>query len=39
MLAERDTRRHAMVVRPGTYQLRVARDAVDTGFTVPVELA
>jgi beta-glucosidase len=32
-LAERDTGRHAMVVRPGAYRIRVARDAVDPGIT------
>ncbi len=39
VLAERDTGRHAMVVRPGSYEIRVARDAVDPGVTSRVELA
>ena len=38
-LAERDTERHAMVVRPGTYAVRVARHALDPGITTDVELA
>jgi beta-glucosidase len=38
-LAERDTDRHAMVVRSGTYAVRVARHAVDPGITTDVELA
>jgi beta-glucosidase len=37
-LAERDTGRHAMVVRPGLYEVRVARDAVDPGISARVEL-
>jgi beta-glucosidase len=35
-LAERDTGRHAMVVRPGAYRFRVARDAVDPGITAEI---
>ncbi len=31
-LAERDTEQHAMVVRPGAYRFRVARNAVDPGI-------
>ena len=38
-LAERDTVRHAMVVRPGTYEVRVARHAADPGVTTRVDLA
>lgn len=38
-LAERDTATHAMVVRPGTYQMRVARHAADPGTTVSVPVA
>ncbi len=38
-LAERDTVRHAMVVRPGTYEVRVARHATDPGVTALVDLA
>jgi beta-glucosidase len=37
-LAERDTGRHAMVVRPGAYRIRVARDAVDPGITGEIVL-
>ena len=37
-LAERDPERHAMVVRTGTYDLRVARHACDPGITLEVEL-
>ena len=37
-LAERDTVGHAMVVRPGTYEVRVARHAGDPGVTTRVEL-
>jgi hypothetical protein len=35
-LAERDTDRHTMVVRPGGYRVRVARDAVDPGITAEI---
>lgn len=35
-LAERDTDAHAMVVRPGTYDVRVARDATDPGISARV---
>jgi beta-glucosidase len=38
-LAARDPERHAMVVRSGTYDLRIARHACDPGITVEVELA
>ncbi len=38
-LAERDTDRHAMVVRPGVYEVRVARHAADPGVATRVELA
>ena len=31
-LAERDVDRHAMVIRPGTYRVRVARHASDGGI-------
>jgi beta-glucosidase len=37
-LAERDTDRHAMVVRPGAYRVRVARDASDPGIPTEVTL-
>jgi beta-glucosidase len=37
-LSERDTDSHAMVVRPGRYELRVARDASDPGIQLPVEV-
>jgi beta-glucosidase len=37
-LAERDTGRHAMVVQPGAYRIRVARDAVDPGITGEIVL-
>jgi beta-glucosidase len=37
-LAERDTQAHAMVVRPGAYEVRVARHAGDTGTSVTVAL-
>ncbi len=36
--AERDTARHAMVVRPGAYRIRVARNATDPGFTSEITL-
>jgi beta-glucosidase len=35
-LAERDVDRHAMVIRPGTYLVRVARHASDEGISIPV---
>ena len=38
-LAERDTTDHAMVVRPGRYELRVARHAADAGQALTVELS
>jgi beta-glucosidase len=37
-LAERDTTSHSMVVRPGSYQVRVARHASDEGTTVALTL-
>ncbi|HMK10058.1 MAG TPA: glycoside hydrolase family 3 C-terminal domain-containing protein, partial [Acidimicrobiales bacterium] len=37
-LAIRDTDRHAMVVRPGAYDLRVARSAEEAGVAVRVEI-
>ena len=37
-LAERDTSAHAMVVRAGTYEVRVARHAGDPGTTISVAL-
>ena len=37
-LAERDLESHSMVVRPGTYQLRVARHAVDPGIERSVDV-
>jgi beta-glucosidase len=37
-LAERDVDAHAMVVRPGGYELRVARHAADPGITLEVEI-
>ena len=37
-LAERDTVAHAMVVRPGRYELRVARHAVDVGIQLQVDV-
>ncbi len=37
-LAERDTDHHTMVVRPGSYELRVARHAGDPGIAMVVEL-
>jgi len=36
--AERDTERHAMVVRPGARRIRVARHAADPGITTEVTL-
>ncbi len=36
-LAERDTTAHTMVVRPGRYDLRVARHAEDEGIALTVE--
>ena len=38
-LAVRDVERHAMVVRPGTYELRVARSAVDEGIGLTVTVS
>jgi hypothetical protein len=38
-LAERDTGAHAMVVRSGRYEVRVARHAGDEGITVPVTIS
>jgi beta-glucosidase len=38
-LAERDTGFHAMVVRPGDYEVRVARHACDAGRSARVALA
>jgi beta-glucosidase len=35
-LAERDTDAHAMVVRPGPYEVRVARNATDPGISAQV---
>ena len=37
-LAERDLESHSMVVRPGTYRLRVARHAVDPGIERSVDI-
>jgi beta-glucosidase len=37
-LAERDLESHSMVVRPGTYRLRVARHAVDPGIELSVDV-
>jgi beta-glucosidase len=37
-VAERDTERHSMVVRPGAYGVRVARHALDPGVTSQVTL-
>jgi beta-glucosidase len=36
--AERDTELHALVVRPGNYELRLARHATDTGISAQVRL-
>jgi beta-glucosidase len=38
MLAERDIERHAMVIRPGVYRIRVARHASDPGITAEITL-
>jgi beta-glucosidase len=38
-LAERDTASHSMVVRTGRYELRFARNAVDAGVTIDLELS
>jgi beta-glucosidase len=37
-LAERDTERHAMVVRPGAYRIRVARHSSDPGIAAEITL-
>jgi beta-glucosidase len=37
-LAERDVASHSMVVRPGSYQLRVARHAADDGVRLSITL-
>jgi beta-glucosidase len=37
-LAERDVASHSMVVRPGRYQLRVARSASDPGIGLQVDI-
>jgi hypothetical protein len=37
-LAERDPGAHAMVVRPGVYELRVARHAGDSGISAEVSV-
>jgi beta-glucosidase len=37
-LAERDLASHSMVVRPGTYRLRVARHAADLGIELSVDV-
>jgi beta-glucosidase len=37
-LAERDIDAHAMVVRPGTYEVRVARNATDPGIAVQLPI-
>ncbi len=37
-LAERDLARHATVVRPGTYELRIGRHARDPGIGLEVEV-
>jgi len=38
VLSERDTVAHSMTVRPGIYELRVARHACDTGIAVQVAI-
>ena len=38
-LAERDTDSHSMIVRPGTYQMRVARVRSDDGWATRVTVA
>ena len=38
-LAVRDVEQHAMVVRPGTYELRVARSAADEGIGLTVTVS
>jgi beta-glucosidase len=38
-LAVRDVEQHAMVTRPGTYELRVARSAVDKGIPLAVTVS
>jgi hypothetical protein len=35
----RDVEQHAMVVRPGTYELRVARSAADEGIGLTVTVS
>lgn len=37
-LAERDVATHSMVVRPGSYGLRVARHAADHGIMLHVDI-
>jgi beta-glucosidase len=37
--AVRDATRHAMVVRPGRYALRVARSAADAGIGLEVDVS
>jgi beta-glucosidase len=37
-LTERDVHAHKMVVRPGRYQLRIARHAADPGVSLEIEL-
>ncbi len=37
-VAERDVRSHSMVVRPGRYQVRVARHAADPGIGLEVDI-
>jgi beta-glucosidase len=37
-LSERDLESHSMVVRPGTYELRVARHAADEGIVLVVDV-
>jgi hypothetical protein len=37
--AVRDVSRHAMVVRPGRYTLRVARSAADAGIALEVDVS
>ncbi len=38
-LAVRDVEHHAWVARPGTYELRVARSAADTGIPCSVAIS
>ncbi|CAN5532055.1 glycoside hydrolase family 3 N-terminal domain-containing protein [soil metagenome] len=38
-LAERDAEAHAMVVRPGAYELRIARHAADPGLPAAIDIS